>query len=128
MINRKLSAYVAFSLLTLGVTGCAERSLKPIYSKSAVRTIHVEKASDSEVTFRYSDAPGTVLYAGGVSYRTEGDTMYVVINQCHLGRECQAMVKASKPLKPGELHELRLPYRGGKIVVEYTDVKEQVFP
>ena len=128
MIGRILGACVAFALLALGANVHAKENMRPSYSKSAVAKIQVEKISDNEVLFRYSEQLATMHYAAGVNYQIKEDVMNVVIKRCYINSKCQVMVKAGKPLKGAELNELRLPYHGEKIVVEYTDFKEQVFP
>lgn len=129
MLIRKSSVIMSCILMLIGLTACAGgKAMKPTYPKSAVKVVEVKKASENEVIFRFSEVLESMYYSAGVSYQKQGDTIHVVIDRCPIRGECNTMVRAPKPLQPGELNVIRLPYSGEKIVVEYADAKEQVFP
>lgn len=102
--------------------------MKPVYLKSMVEPIIVEKRSDSEIAIRYKVQPESSHYSGGVDYERVDDSLRVVIGRCAVGKPGTPMAKSLIPLDDRWLAEVHLPYDGSRVVVVHADGEAQIYP
>ena len=114
--------------LVVCLPACTEARMNPVYSRSMVEPISVEKRSDSEVTLRYKVRPESTHYSGGVDYERAGDVLRVVIGRCAVGAPCEPMAPSVIPLDDRWQAEVHLPYDGARVVVVHADGEAQVYP
>ncbi len=102
--------------------------MKAQYAKSDVQPIAVEKAADDALVMTYKVLPETRFFSGGVDYEIDGDALRVYIDRCEINTSCEPMAKSEIPLDDRWSARVRLPYRGGRVVVVHADGEEQVYP
>ncbi len=102
--------------------------MKPSYSRDAVQPVVVEKSTDGEVRIRFVSPPESLYYAAGVSYRTTGDELQVVIDRCPIRGECSTMAKGSVPLGEGRTTAVTVPFDGKRLVMVHADGAQQLLP
>ncbi len=101
--------------------------VKSGYLKAAVQPVTVKKVSDEEIEIRYRIPPETMMYSEGVDYVVEAGQIKVAILRCYIKGNCQpkAATTVSKDMWQGEV---RIPYRGEKVIMVYGDLEEQIYP
>ena len=102
--------------------------MKPSYSRDAVQPVVVQQGTDGEVRIRFVSPPESLYYAAGVSYRTTGDEVQVVIDRCPIRGDCTTMAKSSTPLGEGRTTEVTVPFDGKRLVMVHADGVQQLLP
>jgi len=115
-------------LFVIALPACSGASIHPVYSRSMVEPISVQKKSVTELVLRYKVRPESSHYSGGVDYERVGDTLRVVIGRCAVGAPCEPMAKSVIPLDDTWQAEVHLPYDGSRVVVVHSDGEKQVYP
>lgn len=121
-------AFALTMLVSTALPACTDQRTEPVYSRSMVEPVMVEKRSDSEISVRYKVHPESSHYSGGVDFKRVGDVLRIVIGRCAVGSKCEPMAKSVIPLDDSWQAEVRLPYDGGRVVVMHTDGETQIHP
>lgn len=114
-------------LMLASVAACAGAALEPHYSRNAVQPVVAQAGDDGNVRIRFISPPESLYYAAGVSYRTAGDDLQVVIDRCPIRGDCATMLKG-KRLDDGGATEVSLPFRSKRLVVIHTDGAQPLLP
>ncbi len=102
--------------------------MKAQYSQSSVAPVQATKLDDGQLALRYRILPESQFYSKGVDYREDGDTLRIFIKRCGTREDCAPMATNVLPADDRWQAEVRLPYRGGKVVVMHADGEQQVYP
>ena len=102
--------------------------MNPVYLKSMVEPIRVERRAENEIAIVYSVRPESSYYSGGVNYERVDDTLRIVIGRCAVGESCTPMAKSVIPLDDRWQAEVHLPYDGTRVVVVHLDGETQIYP
>lgn len=114
-------------LMSASVTACAGAALEPHYSRNAVQPVVAQAGDDGYVRIRFVSPPESLYYAAGMSYRTTGDALQVVIDRCPIRGDCTTMVKGTR-LGDGATTEVSLPFRSKRLIVIHTDGAQPLLP
>lgn len=101
--------------------------MKAHYSRSSVQPVVARQGGEGELVIGYTMPPESMFYSPGVNYETSGDTLKVAIDRCGIRDQCETMAKVPLPLDSSAV-EVRVPYRGEKVVMVYADREEQIYP
>jgi len=99
--------------------------MKPHYSEASVQPISARALRDGQLSLTYRVPLESMFFSPGVDYRTQAGTLRVVIGRCRIRTDCTVMAERVGPLTADGMLEVRLPYRGEKILVAHAD-KEQL--
>lgn len=127
MTLRSLLPRSVLTLVLASVAACAGNALEPRYTREAVQPIVAQTGDDGNVRIRFVSPPESLYYAAGVSYRTTGDELQVVIDRCPIRGDCTTMVKGTR-LGDGGTMEVSLPFRSKRLVVIHTDGAQSLVP
>ncbi|MBD9470826.1 hypothetical protein [Pseudoxanthomonas sp. PXM01] len=127
MTHRSLLPLGVLVILLTSVTACAGALLEPHYSRNAVQPVIVQAGDDGNVRIRFVSPPESLYYAAGVSYRTMGDALQVVIDRCPIRGDCTTMVKGTR-LDDARTVEVSLPFRSKRLVMIHADGTQPLLP
>jgi hypothetical protein len=127
MTDRSLLPLGAPVFLLASVTACAGAALEPDYSRNAVQPVVVQAVDDGNVRIRFVSPPESLYYAAGVSYRSTGDALQVVIDRCPIRGDCTTMVKGTRLDDAGTV-EVSLPFRSERLVMIHADGTQPLLP
>ncbi|QWP76294.1 hypothetical protein J5226_22335 [Lysobacter sp. K5869] len=99
--------------------------MKPHYSEASVQPISASVLADGQLSLIYRVPLESMFFSPGVDYQTQAGTLRVVIGRCRIRTDCAVMAEHVRPLTADGMAEVRLPYRGEKVVVVHAD-REQL--
>lgn len=102
--------------------------MKPYYAQSDVSPVTARKLDDGHLIVEYKVFPETRFFSSGLNYQVNGDLLQVFIDRCEVGKECSPMAKSEVPLDSQWKAEVRIPYRGERVVVVHADGEQQIYP
>ncbi len=102
--------------------------MKASYPMASVQPVVVERLPDGEALIRFVVPPESMYYAAGVSWRSSGRELQVVIDRCPIRGECSTMARSATALGEGRTTEVKIPFNGDRIVMIHADESQQIYP
>lgn len=102
--------------------------MKPYYEKELVQSLKVERANENELLLSFYVQPETMHYPSGVNYEVANGTLRVAIDRCTIREACSTMVRDTRELSTNEPLQVRIPYRGERVVLVHADVEQPIYP
>lgn len=115
-------------LLVATATACTGMQMKPYYEKDSVQSLKVEPVGDAELLLSFYVQPETMHYPSGVNYEVSNGALRVAIDRCTIREACNTMVKDTRELSPNEPLQVRIPYRGERVVLVHADGEQAIYP
>ncbi|HZX81618.1 MAG TPA: hypothetical protein VFE72_11780 [Lysobacter sp.] len=126
-LNRGRALCVAVLVATMA-TACTGMQMKPYYEKDMVQSLKVERAGEGELLLGFYVQPETMYYPSGVNYEVSGGTLRVAIDRCAIREACNTMVRDTRELSPSDPMQVRIPYRGERVVLVHADGEQIIYP
>lgn len=102
--------------------------MKAHYDKEWVKVLKVEAVEGDKLLLRLYAPSESLFYPSGVNYESADGVLRVAIDRCSIHETCDTMARDNRELTPSDPFEVRIPYRGERVVLVHTDGEQAIFP
>lgn len=127
--TNNLGRILCAAILSMAIAAaCTRMQMKSYYEREVVQSLKVERAGENELMLSFYVQPESMHYPSGVNYEVSNGTLRIAIDRCTIREVCNTMIKDTRELSPSEPLQVRVPYRGERVVLVHADAEQPIYP